>query len=179
MGISRPSYVYDARTVGRILGIPCECSDPVPKAADGDIVVYYGGWDLGVLEGTGKVVNDCAPHGKYWKTAAGYYRAIIRYAPKPNDLTFYKHAEAEISFLGRQYSGWQILCAPIGATVLAVHLGVTGEDLLQGNIWCCTKVVPYCSQVGICVYERRVHVFGGGDFSACDVDVFLGAVQRV
>ena len=31
--------VYDAAAVGRILGIKVECSDPVPKAEGGEILV--------------------------------------------------------------------------------------------------------------------------------------------
>lgn len=43
------TIVYDAGAVSRILGIPAECSDPVPQAGDGEIVVRASARRLAVL----------------------------------------------------------------------------------------------------------------------------------
>ncbi len=173
----RPSYVYDAATVSRVLGLPCECSDPVPKAADGEVVVYYHGWELEALEGTGKVVNYLSSSTKQWKAPAGYYRALIP-VPESNRLTWDEQAgDDKASLLARQYAGWLALPTPIGATALAVHLGVTGEDLLQGDFCRCAEALPLDSRAELDVYEGRVDVSSGWD-DLRHRDVFLGAARK-
>ncbi|MBI1813289.1 hypothetical protein HY285_05400 [Candidatus Peregrinibacteria bacterium] len=175
--IRRPSYVYDAATVSRVLGLPCECSDPVPRAADGEVVVYYHGWELQALEGTGKVVNYLSSSTKQWKAPAGYYRALIP-VPESNRLTWNEQAgDDKASLLARQYAGWLALPTPIGATALAVHLGVTGEDLLQGNFCRCAEALPGGSHAELDVGEGRVVVSGSWDGDPSG-SVFLGAARK-
>ena len=79
--------VYDAAAVSRILGIPVKCSDPVPQAADGEIVVYYGGWNLKQLRvspaGKSCMWQNQDWYEKYrWKAEPGYYICTSRTSPR-------------------------------------------------------------------------------------------------
>src|SRR5262249_406217 len=81
-----PGLLYDAAAVSRILGRPSKSRDPVPKAVDGEIVVYYGGWDLKQLSGSPagekRMWQDQDWYEKYgWKAEPGYYRLLL---PVPN-----------------------------------------------------------------------------------------------
>ena len=168
---------YDAATVGRTLGFSCECSEPVPKANDGEIVVYYGGWSLGDLVGTGKVVNHLSSERETWKAEPGYYRVLLP-VPDSNRKTWSQQAGDEDSMLVRQYDGWQPIPTPVGATALAVYLGISGEDLLKGNFARCDEALPDDRHAALCVDEGRVGVdsdYWGGCSSG---RVYLGAARK-
>ncbi len=168
---------YDATTVGRTLGLSCECNDPAPKANDGEIVVYYGGWSLGELVGTDKVVNHLSDERNSWKAEAGYYHVLLP-VPDSNRKTWSQQAgDEESSMLARQYDGWQAIPTPIGATALAVHLGVSGEDLLKGDFARCAEALPDDNHAALCVSEGRVLVYNYWDDYSNDL-VFLGAARK-
>jgi hypothetical protein len=167
-----PSFVHDAETTCSILGFPNNCKEEAPKAANGEGVVWYDGWTLGELVSTGKVVNNLYEKQKSWKAPPGYYHARIP-VPESNWMTHEQHAD----LLARLYASLKELPTPVGATVLAVHLGVTGEDLLKGKCCACAGVVfPDGVRAVLNVHKGVVCVnYWYGRSSG---DVFLGAARK-
>ncbi len=167
-----PSFVYDAKTVCGILGLPNNCKEETPKAADGEAVVWYGGWTLGELVATDKVVNYLSKERESWKAPPGYYHTRIP-VPDSNRMT---HDE-QVAHLMKLYAAFKELPTPVGATVLAAHLDVTGEDLLNGNFCRCAELLPGGGHAELGVSEGRVSV---GDYwdGGRRGDVFLGAARK-
>ena len=146
-------FSYDAATVGRILGIPCECSDPIPEAEDGKVDIYYGGWTLGKLVATGKVVNHLSKEYEKWKAPPGYYRVLI---PVPRSDRMKRNER--IAYANRFYDVFKELPTPVVATVLAVHLGVISEDLMQGGSCFCAEMLPDHEHPELDVHDGCVFV---------------------
>ena len=172
-----PSFVHDAKAVCSVLGLPNNCKEDAPKAADGEVVVWYGGWTLGELVATGKVVNYLSKEREAWKAPAGYYHTRIP-VPESNRLTWDEQAgDEKQSLLARLYAAFQTLPTPVGATALAAHLGVTGEDLLKGDFCRCAEALPDGYRAVLVVREGRVYVrsFWDGDRRG---RVFLGAARK-
>ncbi len=166
-----PSFVHDDKTVCGVLGLPNNCTEEAPKAADGEVVVWYGGWTLGELVATGKVVNYLSKEREAWKAPTGYYHARIP-VPDSNRMTHEQH----VDLLARLYASLKELPTPVGATVLAVHFGVTGEDLLKGDFCACAEVLPNGRRAGLRVFRGRVnvHYWDGNPYDV----VFLGAARK-
>lgn len=167
-----PSFVHDAKTVCGVLGLPCNCNEEEPKAIDGEVVVWYGGWTLGELVATGKVINYLSKEREEWKAPAGYYHVRIP-VPDSNRMT---HDE-RIAHLARLYAAFNELPTPVGATALAAHLGVTGEDLLKGNFCVCAEALPSGYHAVLSVFEGRVSVYSYWDDNRYGF-VFLGAARK-
>lgn len=172
-----PSFVHDAKAVCSVLGLPNNCKEDAPKAADGEVVVWYGGWTLGELVATGKVVNYLSKEREAWKAPAGYYHTRIP-VPESNRLTWDEQAgDEKQSLLARLYAAFHALPMPVGATALAVHLGVTGEDLLKGDFCRCAEALPHGRHAELHVYEGRVRVRNLWGDDRYD-NVFLGAARK-
>ena len=175
--VRRSSFVHAASIVCGVLGLPCNCTEEVPKAANGE-VVWYGGWTLGELVATGKVVSHLSSERNAWKAPAGYYRVLVP-VPESNRLMWDAQAgDEKTSLLARQYAGWSALPTPIGVVALAVHLVITGEDLLKGNFCRCVEALPGGLHAVLHVLGGRVYVnyyLGDHPFD----DVFLGAARKV
>lgn len=167
-----PSFVHDAKTTCGILSLPNTCTVEAPKAAKGEIVVWYDGWTLGELVATGKVVNHLSNEREAWKAPAGYYHARIP-VPRSNRMT---HDE-QVDHLSRLYAAMKELPTPVGATVLAVHLGVTEEDLLEGNFCRCAEALSDGRHAELGVREGRVFVNDYWDGNRYG-NVFLGAARK-
>lgn len=171
--------VYDAPTVSRILGLPVECNEPVPQAADGEIVVYYGGWDLKQLRtsaaGKKRMWQDQNWYEKYgWKAEPGYYRLLL---PVPNSNL--KTWSDQLSHLASINTAWQPSPVCIAATALLVHLTETGNDLLKNN-WCrCMEALPRGFHAGLGVREGRVRVDDRYWDDYPSDYVFLGAARKI
>lgn len=150
--------VYDVAAMARILGLPCECSDPVPQAADGEIVVYYGGWDLKTLRlspaGKKRMWQDQDWYEKYgWKAEPGYYRLFL---PVPNSNR--KNWSDQLRHLASIDTAWQPAPVCVANTALLVHLTETGNDLLRSD-WCrCAEALPGDNYAVLTVYDGRVDV---------------------
>lgn len=166
-----PSFIHDAKAVCGVLNLPNNCTEEAPKAADGEVVVWYGGWTLGELLATGKVVNYLSAEREAWKAPAGYYHVRIP-VPESNRMTHDEHVE----LLARQYAAFKELPTPVGATALAVHLGVTGVDLLNGDFCACAEALPNGYRAVLYVYDGRVlvHYWYGNRHD----NVFLGAARQ-
>jgi hypothetical protein len=125
--------VYDATSVSRILGIACECNDPVPEVDVGEIVVYYGGWSLAELRATQagqkyvwRVPNDdVEPYAE-----TGYYRVRLRF---PTDACNALHWQQQQLLAGLE-PGFKRVPIVVAATAYLVHLAATGEDILNGGV---------------------------------------------
>ena len=164
--------VYDAKTVCGILGFPNNCTEEAPKATDGEVVVWYGGWTLGELVATGKVCNYLSKEWEGWKAPAGYYHTRIP-VPESDRMT---HDE-QVAYLGRSYPALKELHTPVGVTALLVHFGITGEDLLNESFCRCAEVLPNGFYVDLYVLEGCVDVSRDCGNSREDA-VFLGAARK-
>ena len=171
--VKLPSFVYDAKTVCSILGLPNNCKEETPKAAYGEVVVWYGGWTLGELVATDKVVNYLSKERESWKAPPGYYHTRIP-VPDSNRMT---HDEQVAAHLAQLYAAFKELPTPVGATVLAAHLDATGEDLLNGNFCRCAEPLPDDRHAALDVDEGRVYVSYYWDGARLD-SVFLGAARK-
>ena len=167
-----PSFVYNAKSVCDTLGLPCNCTEEEPKVADGEVIVWYGGWTLGELVATGKVVNYLSKEREAWKAPAGYYHTRIP-VPRSNRMT---HSE-QVDHLKQLYVAFGELPTVVGATALATHLGATSEDLLSGDFCRCAEALPVGSHAELYVREGRVDVNDDWDDRRYDV-VFLGAARK-
>lgn len=156
-----PSYTYDAATVGRILGLPCTASDSVvPKAADdGEIVIYYGGWDLPTLRncaaGRERMYQQDWYAEKEWTAEAGYYRLLLP-VPGSNE----KRWDEQVQQIER---GWEPAPVCVAATAYLTHLAKTGEDLLKGDFTRCAETLPDGRHVALDVFDGRLGVRHGLD----------------
>ncbi len=170
--------VYDAAAMSRILGITCKCSDPVPEAVDGEVVIYYGGWDLPTLRksaaGQKRMVQDKNWYDdKGWKAEPGYYRVLLR-VPDSNRRNW----NEQVNHLKTIDEAWQPTPVTIAATALLVHLAETGNDLLR-NDWCrCAEPLPDRLRVGLTVSYNRVRVCHFWDNYSLD-DLWLSAARRM
>lgn len=169
--------VYDAAAVSRILGIHLECSDPVPQAADGEIVVYYGGWDLKQLRtctaGKKRMWQDQVWYEKYgWKAKPGYYRLLL---PVPSSNR--KSWSEQLRQLTTVSAAWQPAPACVTAAALLVHLTETDLDLLKDD-WCrCAEALPDDDHVGLVVLDGRVRICS--IWNGCRArDLWLSAARR-
>lgn len=171
------SLTYDAAAVSRILGLPCECSQPVPQAAEGEIVLYYGGWSLKQLRtsATGKKrmrKDQDWYDDKCWKAEPGYYRLLLR-VPDSNR----KNWSEQVSHLRTIDEAWQPAPVCVAATALLVHLVETGNDLLKTDVCRCAEALPDGDRVVLTVYEGRVDVSDYWDDHRND-DLWLSSACR-
>lgn len=139
----RPGIVYDATAVSRILGLPVVCKDSVPKVADGEIVIYYGGWsfkELRLCSAGKKRMNQEHPSCTSWyehcsemfETKIGYYKLLLP-VPGSSGKTWKRQLQhlTIIDPIARPAP------AIVAATTLLVHLVETYEDLLdEGRCRC-------------------------------------------
>jgi hypothetical protein len=150
--------VYDASAVSRILGLLCECGDPALEAPSGEIVVYYGGWDLRTLR--------ACPAGQQhmWQrqgrceecgTAAqtGYYRL-----PLPGSGRNARDGKAGHPRTDEE-SHRPALVA-VAATALLVHLAEDGAAVLQGDACRSAEPLLIVGRTGLWVFGGRVYVCG-------------------
>jgi hypothetical protein len=153
--------VYDASIVSRILGIPVECSGPVPQAKDGEIVIYYGGWDL-------KQLRTCIAANQWmyvqdWydpyelKAEPGYYRLLL---PVPDSNS--KMRDAQMLQLAALDGGWKPAPICIATTALIVHWAVMGGGCLSyglsGESYRCAEEISDDHHVSLVVYRHRVGI---------------------
>lgn len=168
--------VYDAAAVSRILGLPAECKDPIPQARDGEIIIYYGGWDLSTLRtsAAGKVrmwQDQTWYNDKEWKAEPGYYRLLL---PVPGSSG--KSWDDQLTHLCTIDRAWQPAPICVAATAQLVHLTETGNALFKDG-WCrCAEALPYGRRAALVVDEGRVGVLSwdGRPYGL----VFLGAARK-
>jgi len=152
--------VYDAAAMCRVLGLQCECSDPVPAAIAGYTTFYYGGWNLRELRTSkaGMVRMRFDDHGvdSHAKVVQpGYYQLCIR-SPGTNR----KDWTESVQYLQTTYATLQAAPVVVAATGLLAHLAETGSDLLWGD-WCrCIDQLPHKNRFVLSVLEGRMDVSG-------------------
>lgn len=175
--VSPVTAVYDAAAVSRILGLPAECKDPIPKARDGEIIIYYGGWDLPTLR-TSAVGKKRMWQGqtwyddKGWKAEPGYYRLLL---PVPGSNR--KSWDDQLKHLATIDRAWQPAPICVAATALLVHLTETDSDLLRRKWFRCAEALPHDYHAALGVDGGRVHVddyWSGSRLRG----VFLGAARQ-
>jgi hypothetical protein len=169
--------VYDAKAMSRILGLPCKCTDPAPEAAEGEVVIYYGGWTLQQLRlckaGLKRMWQDQDWYDQYgWKADPGYYHILLP-VPGSNRKTNSK----QVQHLAGMGLLWQPAPTPIAGSALLAHLTKTGKDLLH-NDWCrCLEVLPLDFLAALTVYDGRVDVINYWDDDPYD-SVWLSAARK-
>lgn len=139
----RPGIVYDATAISRILGLPVVCKDPAPKAADGEIVVYYGGWSFKELRlcnaGKKRMYTYDEKRVEYmhekFETKTGYYKLLL---PVPRSSGF-ADREGQIEYLKTIDPTARPAPAIVATMALLVHLVETYEDLLDESICRCKE----------------------------------------
>lgn len=167
-----PSFVYDAKTVCSVLGLPNNCTQEAPKASDGEVVIWYGGWTLRELMTTGKIVNQLSEDMAIWNAPIGYYHTRIP-IPNSNRMRY----DEQIIFLRRFHAALEELPMFIGATVLAVHLHITSTNLLKEELCRCAEVLSNGRHVTLDCRGSRVHVNCLWDDQSNE-NIFLGATRK-
>ncbi|MBI2523787.1 hypothetical protein HYW11_01025 [Candidatus Peregrinibacteria bacterium] len=153
----KSGLVYDVAAVSRILGLPCESSDPVPQAKDGEVVIYYGGWSLKQLRNSpagkkwmGQVVE--LGEKDEWKSEPGYRRLLL---PVPSSNR--KGWSEQLRHLATIDTAWQPASVCVAATALLIHLTETGNNLLlEDSCIRCAEVLPTDCRVILMVDFGRV-----------------------
>ena len=169
--------VYDAASVSRILGLSCECSDPIPAFNDDEIVIYYGGWSLAQLRAS-HVEQPCMWQQQNWyddykwRAEPGYYRVLLRVPD--SDCRDWNEQVGHLKMIDE---AWQPAPVVVAVTALLVHLRQTGNDLLGGG-WCrCAESLPGC-HVALAVSNGLVLVNDERwDDRRCD-GIWLSAARR-
>jgi hypothetical protein len=151
--------VYDAAAMSRILGLPCESIGNVAlDAHDGEIVFYYGGWDLRSLRmsaaGLAHMWDQTWYDAHGWKAEPGYYRVVFR-VPGTNGLVSGEQIEHPW-MLG---DAWKPTPVAVGAAGLLAHLVETGNDLLQGGLCACAETLPGGQHAVLWLHDGSVNVF--------------------
>ncbi len=169
--------VYSAAMTSRLLGLHCNNSDPVPKARDGEIVIYYGGWDLTTLRSCLRMQQDNKWYdNKMIETAKpGYYRVLL-YVPNSNGKSW----NEQVSHLKTFDKTLQPAPVTVATTALLVHLVATDNDLLNNN-WCrCAEILPddYDYRTVFTVHDGRACVNFDADGYRND-RVWLSAAQKI
>jgi hypothetical protein len=174
-----PGLVYDVATVSRILGLLCECNDPVPNASPGEVAIYYGGWTLQELRvsvaGKQRMLQEKSWYDdEEWKAEPGYYRLLL---PVPHS-NGQNRREQLVQLHSRNGSAWQAASVCIVATALLVHLQDTGEDLLQRG-WCrCAEPSKGDSRVAVSLERDCCLSIGSVWDDFRDYWLWLAATQK-
>lgn len=168
--------VYDAAAVSRILGLPAECSEPVPQEAGPGIILYYGGWDLRTLRlspaGLRRMSQEVCWYDEYPCSAeAGYYKLLL---PVPNSGG--KHLRNQLRVLASIGADWQPVPVTVAMTALLVHVTKTGADLLFNRFCRCAEVWQRNEHVEVAFDKDRACVWRG---QAIAKDLFLGAARKI
>ncbi len=177
---------YDVMAISRILGIPAKCKDPIPKPAEGEIIVYYGGWTLQelLLSPAGQKRMKPFWHGweffaQFPKAESGYYRLLL---PVP-------HSEAtltdQLRLLISMGPSWVMAPINVVATAVLAHLVETDEFLLKGHRYRCEvpeysrfpeSHIRYSDLMTIDFYDGRMQFHRA---APPDLRVWLAAAQKV
>jgi hypothetical protein len=176
---NQEGIVYSAVAVSRILGLPVGCSDPVPRAAAHEIVIWYGGWDLQTL-------RDCAGGKKWmaqdqdwrdatgWTAEPGYYRLRLLF---PNSSR--KTWGDQLALLRTGDEVWHAAHILVATTALLVHLAATGNDLLQ-NDWCgCANPFQRGLRAVLTIDGGRVNVRIGHWDYVCHSHLWVAAARKL
>ncbi len=178
----KPGLVYDAVAVSRILGLPCESNGPVPQAQDGEIVVYYGGWDLKALrtcaageKRMGQEWEGSRSYESQWQAEKGYYRFLL---PVPGSN--YKSWSEQLQHLKGIDHAWKPAPVFVAATALLVHLTETGNDLLKGEACCCAEPLPPDGlRVALSIRGDCLRIYSRWDADSHFGNIFLSAARKV
>ena len=146
-GAEKDRMIYDAKTVGAVLGLPCD-SRHLPQADDNAIVLYYGGWDLPTLSAASQQRMYQLRYDEWaWTAPPGYYACT--FGPTGGSW------EDQIAQLHR---GFQPAPIAIATTLLLLHLITTGRDLLQHE-WCrCAEPLQDGYRAALAVLDGHVRV---------------------
>jgi hypothetical protein len=163
---------YSDQGVGELLGIPVASNEPVPDARDGEIVVYYGGWNLLQLRNSPAGQKSMRLRVDLYgaKPEPGYYRLLLP-VPNTNDMTWHQ----QLSYLASINPAWQPASVVIAITAVLTHLTATGNDLLNGDFCRCAERTD--NHRATLAIHGRVGIIGSLDdgHSEC---LWLAAAQK-
>lgn len=178
MNATKNGLVYDAAAMSRILGFPAECSDPVPEAAEDEIVIYYGGWDLKTLRnspaGQARMCQNDRYDGRQRSTDPAYYNVLLP-VPASNGEEW----SGQVILLRTAHEGWQPAPVCVAATALLVHLTETGNNVLKDASYRCAETVLGNGRVILAVRDGRVDLYDDADWpDRCFDDLWLAASRK-
>jgi hypothetical protein len=138
---TRTSTVYGASDMSRLLGVPCECADPVPEAVDDGIIAYYGGWNPQDLH-EGPLGMACFAQGvevylRRAKVAArGYYRLHLP-VDRTHNLTMKDQCDVMKEF------DVTLEPAPLVVLIPVLMAGLLESSFQMTMNWCRCADSPY------------------------------------
>lgn len=153
--------VYDAVA---ILGFGEASSEPLPKAAPGEVVIRVGAWSLQDLRTCETVTRDNLMWDQDWyneypwsrtKLTPGVYRLRLP-LPDSNRKTF---AEQRKLLLADE----DVAPVALVAAALLCSLKQAGKDLLDGDWSRCAEPLPGGNRAGLLVDLGRVDVYDRWD----------------
>lgn len=169
--------VYDVFASARLfnhpsVGIPNR-DDVVPKARDGEIIIYYGGWDLPALNRFCKERFFQKSCSDLKAVEPGYYRIILQVPESATDIRYERHIKQSMDYLSTMGGIWQQAPTAVVGTALLLHLLQTGQSLIDKE-WCeCQNAADperhtmiTCEDGVIATYDVS-SVSGNKWFSAC------------
>lgn len=113
--------IYDTKTVETLLGLPCDTTLSIPNVAnnEGEILIYYGGWDicdLRLSKGEKWFADQWwNRHANKWRRPNGYY--LIRLNIAGTNKGSYR---LQVQSLAEQ--GWEVGSFCIVCTALLLEL---------------------------------------------------------
>lgn len=146
---------YDAAAVSRITQLSNDCNEPTPEARDGEMVIWYGGWNLKtlLLSPAGKKRSAVLIENLQWYrrmgwgkkyglvVESGYYRLLLP-VPKSDRRTW----QNQLRYLAHIDPTYQPAAAIVVASALHIHKMETGNDLLGGGSCRCADTFGRGSQ---------------------------------
>jgi hypothetical protein len=171
-----PGVIYNAADVSRILGLPADDpGDQVITVPDGEIVIYYGGWDMKTLRTSVAAINAMRQVPWYDNATAesGYYRLLL-----PMQGSNCKNWEEQAEHLQATGECWHPAPVVVAATALLVHLVNTNDDFLHHGYCRCAESIPDDRRAGISVRCGGVVCVDGYWGDIRDDRLWLAAAQK-
>ena len=174
-GISHTTGVaYGARAVNSVLDLPTTSEKLVPLARRGEIIVYYGGWDLQQLCtcrcGVNVILQNQDWYNRHaYAVAAAYYRVRLPFLGS-NRRTGGERSEVDPkNWAPNQWgpphrtsqsmvdSEWQTAPTPIALTALLIHFAMASDDV-PDDFYCSTELGPAEQFVHLTVKNGQIRL---------------------
>jgi hypothetical protein len=174
----RPGIVDDAATVCRTLALPNECRHHrLLRRPDGEVVIWYGGWDFETLSRSGPGTRYLDKHPGVGQpghlTAPGYYRL---HAPLPGTRKRTWHEQ--LAFAEVLGDGWWAAPILVLVTAALTHLAETGSGLFQTDVCRCAETPGSNRHLTLCGQLRGITASAIRDTDR-NGHVWLAAAKKV
>jgi hypothetical protein len=177
-----PAAVYSEKDVSKTLGLRLKgprvwLPTELRNVRGGEIIVYYGGWDLQAIRRCRAGQQHMCQHQDWyddqrWIAEPGYYRLLL-----PVHGTNERTWNDQLSQLQTMGPEWHAAPIVVAATALLVHLVATGVDVLNNSLARCAESLPSDNRAAIKVERGAVSLlrsWGDDAFGR----VYLAAAQK-